>query len=195
MARSSIANPVDQLQSDSGAVLFSIVQGEQFEYPVTLDFIANASLGYTYECAIIEANNVSGQTEAPTIARPGGMTDELTVFTLLWRGQWSSGAAYSRDDLIYYAGKHYVKDSGNAVITATTPDADPTWIETTPNTIYIRFPEGLSANWSVQPTSKSNVYGFIELRVTEPYGARYQRTWKPLRGMIEFLYSPTKLVN
>lgn len=195
MARSQIENIQESLQSDSGAVLFSIVQGEQFEYPVTLSFIQNASLGYNFECAIIEGLNVANQETPPIVARPGGVSEQLTVFVPPWKSAWSAPAAYSRDDLVMYLDEVYIRTVGSYVVDSTPPNATTAWSLYTPDKVFIRFPEGLSNNWNVQPSTKSNVYGFIELRVTEPGGTRYTRTWKPLRGLIEFLYSPTKLVT
>jgi hypothetical protein len=48
--------------------------------------------------------------------------------------------------------------------------------------------------YAVTPTANTPVYGFFELRVTEPSGGVYTRTWKPVRGMVEILFSPTDLV-
>lgn len=42
MARSAISNISNDLQSDSGGILFSIIQGEQLEFPVTISFIENS---------------------------------------------------------------------------------------------------------------------------------------------------------
>lgn len=195
MARSQIDKISEELQDDSGAVLFSIVQGEQFEFPVTLSFVQNASIGYTYECAIIEGLNIVGQTVPPVVAKPGGVNEQLTVFVPLWRSTWNGSSSYSRDDLVEYSGLYYIRNTGAYVVDATSPNLSSSWTVYTPNTVYIRFPDTLSFNWEVSPNTNSNIYGFIELRVTEPGGTRYTRTWKPMRGLIEFLYSPTKLVN
>jgi len=195
MARSQIVNTSEDLQTDTGAALFSLVQGEQFEYAVTLAFLENAALGYGFECAVMEGLNVSGQTEPPLVAKPAGQTDQLTVFVPVWKNTWNPATAYDRDDLVKYAGAYYIKLVGTGVVDATTPDASPNWAVTQANKVYIQFPASLSDDWAVQPNTASNVYGFIELSVTEPIGGRYQRTWKPLRGRVEFLYSPTKLVT
>lgn len=195
MARKFITNVTTDLQDDSGNVLFSIIQGEQLEFPVTLSFLENASQAYEYECVIMEALNVAAQTGPPIVAKPGGVVDILTVWTPPWKGEWSAVTSYSRDDLVLYGTVYYIRLIGADEISATPPNSDPNWTAYVPNVVYIRFPETLSNNWSFQPTTESNIYGFIELRVEEPFGGRYPRTWKPLRGMIEFLYSPTHLVN
>ena len=54
MARASIDKPTKDLLSDTGAVLVSIVRGEQFEYPVeiaTSDYASDCD----YEAVIVEA--------------------------------------------------------------------------------------------------------------------------------------------
>jgi len=90
------------------------------------------------------------------------------------------------------------------------PAADTSWEKVTGNEVYLRFPgipdvgeatpvvlsgittTGVGAEWAVKPTPTANVYGFFELRVTENMnGSGFPRTWKPLRGLVELLYSPT----
>jgi hypothetical protein len=200
MARSLITTTsANDLQSDSGSVLFSFVQGEQLEFPVTLSFLENASLNYTYECVLMEALNVLDQTDPPIKARPGGVNTVLTVFVPPWKNAWAAATSYNRDDLVSYGGLYYILTSGTSRVSATLPTIDTTWQAYVPNVVYIRFPESLSttaSGWDpiAVPTTESNVYGHIELRVTEPNGGRYPRTWKPLRGVVEFSYSPTQLV-
>lgn len=201
MARSTITAATEDLQSDSGAVLFSIVQGEQLEFPITLDFLVNASVGYTYEAVVMEGLNVLGATEPPVSARPAGINTTLTVWTPNFLSAWNPVTAYNRDDLVTYNGLYYILTNGTAYVSATSPNLDtPRWSEYVPNKVYVRFPSTLStvgSGWNATaiPTTETKVYGFFELRVTEPSGGRYQKTWKPMRGIIEFLYSPTELVT
>jgi hypothetical protein len=197
MARSSIVNIVEDLQSDSGSVLFSFVQGEALEFPVTLSFIDNASVGYTYEAVLIEGNNVSGDSTPPTVARTGGIQTVLTVFVPTWRGTWSAASSYNRDDLIAYNGIYYIAGGVTGYISAVLPSVDTgVWTVYVPNKVYIQFPETLSLDWNVigGPTAEAPVHGFFELRVTEPVGGRFRRTWKPMRGLVSFAYSPTQAV-
>jgi hypothetical protein len=58
------------------------------------------------------------------------------------------------------------------------------------NKVYIQFPSALGSTWLVQPTPDTKVYGFFELRVSEP-GGTFPKTWKPLRGLVALSYSPT----
>jgi hypothetical protein len=60
--------------------------------------------------------------------------------------------------------------------------------------VYIQFPDDLAGGWAVQPGVNFNTYGFFELRVTEPLDAILTHTWKPVRGMVEMLFSPTEAV-
>jgi hypothetical protein len=197
MARSSLILPTIDLQSDSGSVLLSLVIGEQLEFPVTLAFIENTSLPYEYEAVLMESLNVLGQTEPPVVSRPGGVNTQLTVWTPPWRASWSASNSYNMDDLVLYNGKYYLLKSYAGYVSTTAPDLDNThWLEYVPNKVYIRFPKTLTAGWDVgaSATTESDIYGLFELRVTEPSGGRYPRTWKPMRGMVAFSYSPTELV-
>ena len=72
MARSRLIDPQLDIVSDPGAILFSMVIGEQLEFPITVGFISDASNkspitnNYKYEAVVVEANNVIGQTTQPT---------------------------------------------------------------------------------------------------------------------------------
>lgn len=196
MARSLIGDHSTSLQNDSGGVLWSFVQGEQLEFPVTLNFLTNAGAGYTYEAVVMEGENVLNSGAIPTVARSGGVNTSIEVYVPPEQGTWSAPVAYNRDDVVLYNGLYYKLASGTARVSATTPDVDPLWEVYVPNKIYLRFLSTLSKTpaWTVQPTTTSNIYGFFELRVTEPAGGLFQRTWKPMRGLVELLYSPTDLV-
>jgi hypothetical protein len=88
---------------------------------------------------------------------------------------------------------YYKLLSGIAYIAATgvTPDIDSKWEVTQLNKIYVQFPTTLGTGWNVKPLPDSATYGFFELRVTEPADAIFTRTFKPVRGMVELLFSPT----
>jgi hypothetical protein len=192
MARSKILSPTVDLQSDSGGVLWSLVQGEQQEFPVTLSFLTNA-YGYTYEAVVIEGNNL-GDGVIPTAAKGSGINTTLTVRVPTEKGTWNPATAYDREDVVLYNGLYYKLSFGTARVSATVPSSDSLWVEYVPNKVYIQFPSSLSSNWTQQPTTEFPIYGFFELSVQEPVGGIYQRTWKPMRGLVELLYSPTKLV-
>lgn len=195
MARSKLTETSTELMSDSGAVLWSFVKGEQLEYPLTLSFISDVSAGYSFEAVVVEADNIPLQTDRPTAIKAVGFQNALTVRVPLHRGQWASGAAYNRNEVVSNGGLFYSLLSGTNRVNATMPGLDPMWSQVADiSTIYVQFPSSLGTEWAVKPDVVTNTYGFFELRVTEPPSATYPRTWKPVRGMVEIQFSPTDLV-
>lgn len=194
MARSTLTSIGQDLVDDSGSVLFSFIKGEQLEYPITLEFAQNVLTGYTFEAVVVEALNEAGQTTAPTAIKPSGVQTVLTVRVPTYEGTWDAPTAYNMEEIVLYAGKYWKLKSGVAVVNATPPDASPLWEETTTNKIYVQFASTLAATWAVQPAVGSPSYGFFELRVQEPNNSIFQRTWKPVRGMVQVLFSPTDVV-
>jgi hypothetical protein len=195
MARSRLTDTSLDLVTDAGAVLWSMILGEQLEFPITLNFIADASVkasnNYNYEAVVVEAKNISGQTDKPTLVQPGGVTTRLFVRLPVFLGTWSATQAYNKEEVVLYNGIYYKLAKGLARVSAVTPDVDSTWTVTVLNKIYVQFPSTLGATWSVKPLADSASYGFFELRVTEPTDAVFTRTFKPVRGMVELLFSPT----
>ena len=198
MARSRLTDTTQDLVADGGAVLWSFVKGEQLEFPITLNFIEDASVkisnNYVYEAVVVEANNLTAQTSAPTDVKSGGI--QTTLFVRLPRvyGNWSAVAAYTKEDVVLYNSVYYKLLQGVARVSATTPLIDSYWEPTTLNKIYVQFPKTLATTWSQQATVDTPVYGFFELRVTEPTDAVFTRTFKPVRGMVQVLFSPTDAV-
>jgi hypothetical protein len=194
MARSSLLQNLIDLQSDSGSILWSMVQGEQLELPVVLNFIEVVSSDYQYEAVIIEANNVDDGA-VPTEAKIDGVINKLMVRVPLYRGLYSSTINYNKEDVVKYTDGKYYKKVISSPLPGDTPDTA-YWIEHLPNTVYIQFTDTLSVNpaWTPQPTITSAVYGFFELRVTEPIDVSFRRTWKPVRGLVSLNYSPTARV-
>jgi hypothetical protein len=197
MARSKITDTTEDLMTDSGAVLWSFVKGEQLEFPITLDFIeSTSSVSYSYEAVVIEALNVSGQTDRPVTDKPNGVQTTLVVRVPVYRGVWDQAQAYNTEDVVLYNGLYYrkLREATEGVINSTPPSSSTKWSVTVPNRIYVRFPLTLGSTWEINPAVASPVYGFFELRVTEPSSYDFPRTWKPIRGMVELLFSPTHLV-
>jgi hypothetical protein len=194
MARSKITSPSDDLVSDSGAVLWSFVQGEQLEFPLSLNFVEDATAGYTYEAVVIEADNVQGSDEQPITIKIGGVQTKLNVRVPEHRGNWDAAQAYNREEVVNYNQKSYKLVWGVARTNAVPPSSDPSWEEVSLGTVYLQFPKTLSLNWGVSPSVTAPIYGFFELRVTEPDDSIFQRTWKPVRGMVQILFSPTEIV-
>lgn len=195
MARSS-STTTAEAQTDGGN-LWTLIQGEQLEYEVALSFLTNADAGYTFEAVIVEALNIAGVKAVPVTIRPSGVQSTLTVRIPPEKGFWNPATAYSAEDVVEYGAKTYKKLFHVNEVSSVLPDTLTEWVEYTPNKVYIQFPETLTLTpaYSVQPTTSVPVYGFFELRVTAPLvPGVYQQTWKPLRGTVEFLFSPTQLV-
>lgn len=193
MARSSLTNPSVDLMEDSGSVLWSFVKGEQLEYPIVLDFLTAVQSGYIFECVVIEALNVADQIAPPTEIRAGGVQTALTIRVPEYVGAWNSATSYGEEQVVLHSSKYYRRFYGGSLIDAVAPDLSPLWAETTLNTVYVQFPLTLSATWAVAPKVGAPSYGFFELRVTENFGT-FRRTWKPVRGMVGILFSPTEEV-
>jgi hypothetical protein len=195
MARSKLTTTDTDLISDGGTVLFSFIQGEQLEYPLILEFITEDVANYTLEAVVVEAAN-DGSGTKPTTIQPAGDKVALPIRLPSNLGAWNSSTAYSNQDYVLYNGTYYLRNKGIAVVDATSPDLSPDWDEYDEKTIFIQFPKELSVtpSYNVQPEVGLPIYGFFELRVTEPNNAFLTRTWKPIRGMVELLFSPTDLV-
>lgn len=194
MARSKINDIGQDLIDDGGSVLFSFVKGEQLEYPITLAFASNVLTGFTYEAVVVEGDNIAGQLEKPTNIKTAGVQTTLVVRVPVYKGVWDAPTAYNMEDIVFYNSKYYRLFSGVARVNITPPNLDSTWVETTLNKIYVQFPASLASTWTVAPQVGAPVYGFFELRVTEPNNSIFRRTWKPVRGMVEILFSPTDIV-
>jgi hypothetical protein len=197
MARSRLTDTNLDLITDAGAILWSMVYGEQLEFPITLNFIVDASVkptstaNYNYEAVVIEAKNVAGQTDKPTLIQPSGVTTRLFVRLPVLLGAWDPSQAYNKEEVVLYSGAYYKLLSGVARTSAITPDKDTNWGATVLNKIYVQFPSTLGSTWTTKPLADSASYGFFELRVTEPVDPVFTRTFKPVRGMVELLFSPT----
>lgn len=197
MARSRLTNTTQDLIADGGSVLWSLVKGEQLEFPITLNFVEDASVkhnpnqNYVYEAVVVEADNVAGQTDRPTSVKANGVQTTLFVRLPIYLGTWQSGQAYNKEEVVLYNSKYYKLITGSGRVNSTAPDLDTAWTETAINKVYVQFPSSLANTWSVQAGVDSPVYGFFELRVTEPVDQIFTRTFKPVRGMVEILFSPT----
>jgi hypothetical protein len=144
MARSKITSASQDLISDNGAILASVIDGEQIHLDVTLNWLVNLT-DYELKVTVIEAKNL-GDGEFPTEVQPDGVIQQLPI------------------------------------------------VDSTPsdNSFKIVIPEELIADWTTQPAPDKPVYGYIELEVKDDGIGNLQQIWKPLRGLVEVLYSPTE---
>lgn len=149
MARSRINSASKDLIKDNGAVLISVVEGEQLRMNITLNWLVSLA-DYTLTAKIVEAE-MSGSKDAdgyPTAVKDNG---EVTTLTII--------------------------------------DED-----ITDNTFDIVIPENLIDNWATQPSPNSPTYGWIGLEVRDSGSGSYQQIWKPFRGLVEVLFSPSEEV-
>ena len=112
MARSRLIDPANDLITDGGAVLWSFIQGEQLEFPITLGFIDNIlitdaivnnpSYGYIVEAKVFEADNLANQTSRPTSVKSDGMVTPIKVRIPYYKGSWTSGIVCIREDVVLY---------------------------------------------------------------------------------------------
>lgn len=77
MARSKITSASKDLISDDGAVLVSVIKGEQIHLNLTLAWLTNIS-GYELFSKVVEANN-DGSGSIPTTIRPGGVVVNIPL--------------------------------------------------------------------------------------------------------------------
>jgi hypothetical protein len=192
MARSRISGRDIDLQKDNGSVLWSFIQGEQLAYQIAFDWIDNI-YGMTVEAVVIEARNTPG--EVPSEVMPSGIQDTLQVYMPPFQGAWNPATVYQKDQLVYILAelKYYQSLVDNNI--GLQPAANPTaWKDYGPNNIVtLLFPSTLSTDYSVMPLPDKPIYAYFELSLMEGPSS-FSRNWKPMRGLVEFLFSPTLLV-
>jgi len=160
MPRSRINSRSKDLVKDNGAILLSVVQGEQVHLSVNLSWITNLS-GFTLTPKIVEAD-MSGLDTRPVDPTGEDITRDQLPETVLVGGQ---------------------------VTTCAVLDAD-----TTDNSFRIVIPEDLCDNYVTQPTPQAPVYAWFGLEVADSGVGANQQIWKPMRGLVEILYSPSGAV-
>jgi hypothetical protein len=149
MARSRINTRGEDLITDSGAVLLSIVKGEQIQMGLTLEWLTNLT-GYTITAKVVEADMTQSLDEDgyPSLNKAGGQVTTLPIINT----------------------------------------------DVSDNIIKIVVPETLIDNWTTQPSPEKPTYGWIGLEVRDVGVGDAQLVWKPFRGLVEVLYSPSEEV-
>ena len=61
------------------------------------------------------------------------------------------------------------------------------------NTFEIVIPENLVDNYTTQPLPGKPSYGWIGVSVADNATGNNQQIWKPMRGLVEILYSPSEV--
>jgi hypothetical protein len=79
--------------------------------------------------------------------------------------------------------------AGGQVTTLPIIDAD-----VTDNTFNIVIPEDLVSLYVTQPSPEKPAYGWIGVEVADTGVGNAQQIWKPMRGLVEILYSPSEEV-
>jgi hypothetical protein len=64
----------------------------------------------------------------------------------------------------------------------------------TDNVFKLVFPETLTSTWSTAPLPNKPVYGFFGIEIADAGVGSAQQIWKPVRGLVEVLYSPTEAI-
>jgi hypothetical protein len=95
----------------------------------------------------------------------------------------SSNLNHSQDEL------PTTEQAGGEVTTLDIIDSDPT-----DNNFQIVIPENLVDSWVTQPGPTTPAYGWIGLEVRDSGVGSAQQIWKPMRGLVEVLYSPSEAV-
>ena len=80
-----------------------------------------------------------------------------------------------------------IAKAGGQVASLTILDAVPT-----DNIFKFIVPENLIDAWLNQPLPDKPVYGFIGVEIDDGGVGTAKQVWKPLRGLVEVLYSPTE---
>jgi len=78
MARSKITSRSNDIITDDGAILLSLIHGEQHRMGVTLNWLTDLT-GFTIVAKVVEATNVQGSASLPTDVQPAGDVQTLTI--------------------------------------------------------------------------------------------------------------------
>ena len=131
--------------TDDGAILASVIHGEQTRLDIVVGWLTNLS-NYTITAKVVEGNNTQGSGEKPVAAEVGGAVITLPIIDTV------------------------VSD----------------------NQFDIVIPQTLIDTWATTPEPDKPIYGFIGLEIQDSGAGNAQQIWKPMRGLVEVLYSPTE---
>jgi len=79
------------------------------------------------------------------------------------------------------------RPAGGQITTLPIIDSD-----VTDNAFQIVIPENLVANYDTQPSPTQPAYGWIGVEVADNGVGNAKQIWKPMRGLVEILYSPSE---
>lgn len=169
-------------------VLLSLIAGEQREIPVDLSFYPDASQLIS-TAVFIEGTNKPGQVEPPSEPKIYGVKTPLLIRYPTSRGIYNPDEYYSRGDMVLYNGQYYELTTGYNCKNCLT---SPLWRKIGLNRLYVCIPYDIAMDWSQEPTLETSTYGFIELTCKELPVVAFPLVWKPIVGLVEIKYSPTR---
>lgn len=152
MARKRINSKSKDLIKGQGAVLVSVIDGEQTRISLTAGWLTTLA-GYTITAKIVEAD-----------------TSSLDHF------------AVDKDDRL-----PLTPQAGGQVVTVPVIDTD-----VNDNVFEIVIPDELTAGFTTQPLPEKPAYGWIGVEIADTGVGDLQQKWKPFRGLVEILYSPSE---
>lgn len=114
-----------------------------------------------------------------------GWLTNLTGYTLLAKIVEANSASIDHTDPTSLP----TAQQGSGIIT-TLPIIDATVSD---NTFNIVIPENLVDSYTTQPLPNKPSYGWIGLEVADNATGNAKQIWKPMRGLVEILYSPSEV--
>ena len=114
-----------------------------------------------------------------------GWLTNLTGYTLLAKIIEANSASIDHTDPTSLP----TIQQGSGIIT-TLPIIDATVSD---NTFNIVIPESLINSYTTQPLPNAPSYGWIGLEVADNAVGNAKQIWKPMRGLVEILYSPSEV--
>jgi len=152
--RSRISSRSKDLVRDNGAILLSVIDGEQVHLEVTLNWLVNLT-GYQMIPKIVEADMTGIDTRVSQENPYGEVPTQVLA-------------------------------GGRVVQCATIDD------ESSDNKFKIVIPENLTDGFVTLPKPDVPVYAWFGLEVRDSGAGANQQVWKPMRGLLEILYSPSE---
>ena len=204
MARSRIRQTSVEANTDNGSILFSFAIGEQQLMDVTLDFL-NTLDNITLEAVMLEGANAGGRRPRGRPADGNGQTRKLQIVVnytdteVLPDG--STDTPRTGTGQILIDSDVMIDPATSGPVFPAFDDDDSESLRRTAgftrsftNSIRIVFPEAMGTDWDTQPQPDQPVYAFFGLKVAEQDNAGIPgQIWKPLRGLVELVYSPTDI--
>ena len=181
MARSRITQRGVDITRDNGAILQSLIAGEQIRTEVTLRFFTSLH-GATIRARLKEADN--------TNLADGSLIEYSNGVPSAYPNQVKAGGQERNLSICYQYGPG--EDSDRVAV----PDSNgfitihyPTHPDYTNNKFQIIWDDQITTLFDPQPLPDRPVYAFFGLEVRDTGEGEKQQIYKPMRGLIELRYS------